>query len=196
MKKLITGLLPFALAACGTLFSGTTQNITIDSNVKGVKIYDSGAVLCETPCNVRLSRQRGEKNLIAKKEGYEDARVLLRSSINAISLINIFTIYGFSTDLTTGSLWEYSPNSFYVNMMRDEKLRKREEQEEREIRRYVLSNWPVLRQEAQMPKGGEYMNGLKSMTDLPAGPLKNIIKNNASPVLAIEVIIEECEKNK
>ena len=49
MKKLT---FPFLLlsAACGTIVGGTSQDISFDSNVKGVKIFIDGVEVCKTPC--------------------------------------------------------------------------------------------------------------------------------------------------
>lgn len=194
MRKIfLSALAVLTLSACGTLFSGSSQMISIDSNVKGVEIYDAGMKLCETPCSVRLKRARGEKTLIAKKETYEDNRVLLGTSVNAIALLDVFFTYGFSTDLTTGSIWEYAPNNFYVNMMKDAKFSQRNEIREREIRRYILHNWDALRKEAQTSDNGEYLTGLIALTKLPKSIIISVIKTNVSPVLAIDPVMEELQ---
>ncbi len=71
MKKL--GLFSvLMLAACGTLFSGTDQDVSFDSNVKGVKIYADGMEICRTPCVFPLERKSASSVIMAKKEGYDD----------------------------------------------------------------------------------------------------------------------------
>ena len=70
MKKIYLTLLVF-LASCGTLFSDSDQDVSFDSNVKGVKIYVDGMEICKTPCVYPLERKSSTSVVIAKKEGYE-----------------------------------------------------------------------------------------------------------------------------
>ena len=46
------------LGACGTIFSGSSQTITFDSNIKeNIDIYANGALVCtKTPCVVDIDR--------------------------------------------------------------------------------------------------------------------------------------------
>ena len=49
MKKIVLfGAL--LLSACGTVFNGTDQDISFDSNLKGVTIFVDGMQICKTPC--------------------------------------------------------------------------------------------------------------------------------------------------
>lgn len=48
MKKLTFPFL-LLLAACGTIVGGTSQDISFDSNIKGVKIFIDGVEVCKTP---------------------------------------------------------------------------------------------------------------------------------------------------
>lgn len=181
------------LSACGTLISGSSQTVSIDSNVEGAEIYEGGVLLCETPCSTQMKRERGEKTLIVKKAGYEDARVMLGSSVNIVSLLNLVSLSGFITDAVTGAVWEYSPNNYYVNLMRDKKARRTEELTQREIRRFTLANWDALKKEAKSHKSGEYIKGLSELTKISPKDLMRIIGENVSPVLGVESIIEESE---
>ncbi len=82
MKKiyLITGVL--SLAGCGTVFSGTSQDISFDSNVKEVSVYIDGAFACKTPCVYPAERASGSISIVGKKEGYEDLGMALKTQIN------------------------------------------------------------------------------------------------------------------
>lgn len=189
MKKLFVFSYLFLLTACGTLFSGSTQTISIDANVKEVFIFDNGKQVCATPCIYRLPRKHGEKTLIAKKEGYGDNRLLLGSSVNPIALLDIFSTYGFTTDGITGAIWEYAPNNFYVNMMLDEKNRRRLEMKQREIRRYILKNYDALKIEVSSRKSNiETLRALSHLTNMDIENLKLIIKDSVSAVLLAEEI--------
>lgn len=81
MKKfLLLGAL--ALSACGTLFSGTTQEVTFDSSVPDTKVYIDGMEICNTPCKTTIDRSADAIQLVAKKKGYKDRVMTLRSTVN------------------------------------------------------------------------------------------------------------------
>ena len=58
------------LSACGTVFNGTEQDISFDSNLKGVTIFVDGMQICKTPCVYPLERKSGSVVVVAKKKGY------------------------------------------------------------------------------------------------------------------------------
>lgn len=178
------------LSGCSSIISGTTQNITIESNAKRVAIYDSGNKLCETPCTLTLRRERSSKTLIAQKEGYEDGRIMLGTSLNLFFIGNLISTYGFTTDALTGSMWEYSPNQYYVNLMKDDKVQKKEELVKKEIRAFALKNYNALQSEAKTGKKGEYISSLSLMTGLDAEEIKELLKENVSAVLFTESVID------
>ncbi len=193
MNKTYLSLLSvLALSGCGTIVGGTTQNISIDANVKGVEIFDNGMKLCETPCTVRLSRERSEKTLIARKNGYEDARVLVGTSLNLFTLGNLISYTGFTTDAVTGAVWEYSPSNYYVNMMRNEKESRKEELLKKETRRFILKNYDALRMEARSGKT-DYMKTLSSMTKISIDELKKMCAGSVSQILFAEEVAERAE---
>jgi hypothetical protein len=75
-----------ALTACGTIFSGSVQNINFSSNVKDVKIYANGALVCSsTPCRVDVDRGSAALTVIAKADGYEDNIMQIKTKINPVS---------------------------------------------------------------------------------------------------------------
>lgn len=43
------------LSACGTIFNGSSQKVSFDSNVKNVRIYENGNYLCTTPCTEKIA---------------------------------------------------------------------------------------------------------------------------------------------
>ena len=55
MKKLSI-LAVLALTACGTIFNGSSQDMSFDSNVKGVEIFINGMKACSTPCIYTIDR--------------------------------------------------------------------------------------------------------------------------------------------
>lgn len=88
MKKIVlyTALI-LTLSACGTLFSGSTQDISFDSNQKDVKIYVDGMEICKTPCIFPLERKSSTVIIRAQKKGFEDKQLILRSNLNKLAIL-------------------------------------------------------------------------------------------------------------
>ena len=106
------------LGACGTIFSGSTQTISFDSNIKeNIDIYANGALVCtKTPCVVDIDRGSAPLTIIAKAKGYEDSVMQDKAKINTVSWGNLLSVYSWTTDFATSSMWKYSESGVYINM--------------------------------------------------------------------------------
>ena len=107
-----------ALAACGTIFNGGSQDMKFDSNVKGVTLYIDGAKVCNTPCVYPVERRASSFVVMAKKKGYEDQYQTIRSSWSKISFLNLTFVYSWTTDLATGGMWKYDRDGVYIEWIR------------------------------------------------------------------------------
>ena len=182
MKKL--GLFSvLALAACGTLFSGTDQDVSFDSNVKGVKIYVDGMEVCRTPCVFPLERKSASSVIMAKKDGYDDKQIVLRSNLNKVAILNLTFWPSWLTDVATGGMWQYSSDGVYVDMEKAGVKKAELEQIKRKVatRRFVLFNYGELKIEAA-GKEGEYIAALSELSGLSKEMLTEKINNNVGPV--------------
>lgn len=165
MKKLVF-LSVLGLTACGTIFGGLSQDLTFDSNVKGVQIYVDGAKACKTPCTYEVSKSHNDLLIVAKKDGYEDQQISVRSDFNKIALLNTTAIGSWTTDLVTGGAWEYRRNNYYIDMEK-EKNKRADVLKIRNnvaIRRMALLNYDELKIEAAREKPGEYIMSLAALT--------------------------------
>lgn len=93
MKSFFLLLGIITLSGCGTIFSGTQQNVTFNSNVPEAKVYVNGMPVCSTPCAVDLKRSQSNVIVMLKKDGYENATAVLTSQINPVSIINLSALY-------------------------------------------------------------------------------------------------------
>jgi len=101
-------------ASCATIISGTTQAVSIDSNVKGATVKIEGNLVGQTPFNGKIKRQR-EALAEVSAPGYAAQPITLTSSYNPVAILSIFWDYS-TTDCLTGACWEYAPNTYYVNL--------------------------------------------------------------------------------
>lgn len=184
MKKTILFSLMF-LSACGTLFSGGNQDVSFDSNVKDVKVYVDGMEICKTPCVFPLERKSSTVVVVAKKAGYEDKQMVLRSNLNKIAILNLTFWPSWLTDVATGGMWQYSRDGVYIDMERSN-LKHTELQKVRKdvaIRRFALFGYSELKIEAaSQQENGEYITALSSLSGLDAKDLIQTVNKSHSAV--------------
>lgn len=195
MKKLVLIPVIMLLNACGTVFSGTSQTVSFDSNVQGVEVYDNSAIICETPCAVKIRRRQDGKTLVAMKKGYKTQQIPLDTTVNILFLGNIFSLAGATTDAATGGMWQYSPGQFYIYMSKSEETLQKEELKKREISSFILKNYASLRSEAQNQEG-EYLHSLYLLTDVNEYDLAELCKTTVTPPLFVNAVIELYEKQQ
>lgn len=102
------------LTGCASIISGTSQAITIDSNVPGATVSIEGNVVGVTPYSGKIPRKK-ESIAIVSKAGYTSQPITLTTSFNPVAILSIFWDYS-TTDCITGAVWEYAPNSYYANL--------------------------------------------------------------------------------
>lgn len=188
MKKFIFCACTLFLSACGTIFSGSTQSITFSSNLKDVKIYANGALVCSsTPCSVDIDRGSSALTVIAKADGYDDEISQVKSKINPASWGNLLSVYSWTTDFATSSMWKYSENGVYINMKKAN-MKKAELdmfRREAQIKHFALFNY------AEIKIGNpEYMEALLSLTGRNKSELDAIIVKAATEVELAENLAE------
>lgn len=177
-----------ALSGCGTVFSSSTQMMNFNSNVKNVSIYANGALVCSSvPCQVDMERGSGTLMILAKARGYEDHIEQVRTKINPVSWGNLLSLYSWTTDFATSSMWKYSRDGIYINMkpvnMANAELKKFKE--DSAIRHFVLYNYPQLQLEASKKTSGEYIKALSELTkDNEQTLISKVYKSNSEVDLA------------
>ena len=56
--------------------------------------------------------------VVAKKAGYEDKQMVLRSNLNKVAILNLTFWPSWLTDVATGGMWQYSRDGVYIDMER------------------------------------------------------------------------------
>lgn len=115
MKNTIFALGAAALfSGCASIISGTSQAVTIDSNVQGATVAIEGNIVGQTPFSGKIPRKR-ESVALVSKPGYAAQPVVLTTSFNPVAILSLFWDYS-TTDCLTGACWEYAPSTYYVNL--------------------------------------------------------------------------------
>ena len=182
---IVATALALSLSACGTIFSGSVQNINFNSNVKNVKVYANGALICSTmPCRADIDRGSSALTIIAKAEGYEDNIMQIKTKINTVSWGNLLSAYSWTTDFATSSMWKYTQDGVYINM--EPKNMKKAEVEtftkDSKTRYFSLLNYPELKIEATSKSKGEYITSLSEISNKDTQIITNIINDSNNEV--------------
>ena len=124
MKRLlpliILAVMALSFSSCATLFTGTTQSVTIDSQPQGANIVIDGQLVGTTPARVRLDRDLNAifddgKYIRLEKEGYIPDGYILGADIEPFSVLNMFNVFFWAVDGATGALMRY--DSDYYNFL-------------------------------------------------------------------------------
>lgn len=113
------------LTGCATIVDGSDQNVTIDSNPQGAKVYigkmEDGKIVGKasagvTPTTVNISRRNGA--VIIEKDGYKSETINLKRKMNGWVLGDILLTSPLSTsiDTSTGAANEYDPDKYFVEL--------------------------------------------------------------------------------
>lgn len=108
--------LPLTVAGCATIISGTSQTISISSNVDGAAIYLDGVQIGTTP--FIGSVRKGKTNLRLEAPGYRDETLALSRQLEPVFWGNIITggTFGSITDFVSGAAYQYAPASYQVEL--------------------------------------------------------------------------------
>lgn len=122
LSRLISSLAVVALSlligGCATVFTGTTQSISVDSDPSGAMLRLDGADVGSTPWSGVIKRKRN-LTIALDKAGYSREQMAISASFNPLTIISIFAWDLGTTDFMSGAAWEYSPDSFYIKLRKN-----------------------------------------------------------------------------
>ncbi len=182
MKKTVI-LSCLMLTACGTIFSGTGQEINFDSNEKDVEVFIDGVRACKTPCTYEVDRSMHDLDIVAKKKGFRNQQITLRSNFNKMAVLNLSFLTNWTTDFAFGGVWEYKRNNVYIDM---EKISNQNVSLNNNfapnIRRFALFGYDEMKIEAAKNMNGEYISSLAAITKKDDAELIALINQSSSEV--------------
>jgi hypothetical protein len=106
-----------SLTGCATLFTGTSDDININSNPSGAEIKIDGITVGKTPAVLTVKRPGfSDKEVVLKLDGYEKRTFILKKSINIVAILNLSNIIGWAIDIVTGSIYKYEPRAYEMEL--------------------------------------------------------------------------------
>jgi len=111
-------LLLFITSSCATIVTGTSQEVSFDSEPRGVEVSVGGKVLGTTPFTIKMDKKK-DQNAEFTLAGYKKQTRPLATKMEGWFWGNIIFggLIGSTTDAMSGSIHEYSPNKYYVTMI-------------------------------------------------------------------------------
>lgn len=104
------------LTGCGTLFTGTTQSVQINSVPTGATIQVNGADRGQTPMPVTLKKGSTGQMITLSKDGYEKNSFVPQTCFNPVSLCNTVFILPWVIDACSGAMYKYDPDSYNIQL--------------------------------------------------------------------------------
>lgn len=112
MIRTLTALLCFFTvgvlsSGCATIFSGTSDRITIESEPPGAKIRIDGLDRGRTPATIKVKRPGLAVNVVTLLlDGYENRTFVLQKRFNAVSVLNLVCPLCWLIDVATGAVFK------------------------------------------------------------------------------------------
>lgn len=123
MKKfssLIAALFIVSLVGCSTVMNGTSQMVSINADVSEADVMVNGVSVGKTPFSGKIKRSN-KTEIKVSKTGYETVVITPETSLPVAFWGNIIIggLLGSTTDGVSGAVYEYKPNTFYVNLKKN-----------------------------------------------------------------------------
>lgn len=124
MKRhiLLMAIVALLFSSCATLFTGTRDKITFNTNPQGATIYINGVEQCTTPCTLDMKRSVLESEVEIVLDGYQVRYILLDKEFNLVSIWNLGNVFGWAVDAMSGALMKYDRKVYNLNLELDRRL--------------------------------------------------------------------------
>ena len=154
----------FLTNSCATIISGTTQEVSFNSEPQDVEVTVGGKVIGKTPLTIQLDK-KSDQSVEFNLEGYKRQTRSLTTTMDGWFWGNILLggLIGSTTDGISGSVNEYSPNQYYVTMVADSSNPVNSiTSEKSKVKEFIVISYTQIIRD--LAKGeGEYLDSLVSM---------------------------------
>ncbi len=106
------------LSGCASIFKGTRQDLTFESNPEGAKVYLDGKLMGVTPFTMPVKKAK-YTTLRVEKEGYITVERDLKRTYDFVALLDVFWDCS-TTDAISGAAFPYKDNSYYFELTKKE----------------------------------------------------------------------------
>lgn len=100
------------MTGCSTIMTGTSESLSINSNVQSAKVYVNGELKGQTPLTIELSTKKDYLVRI-EAEGYVSYTEVIKKKASGWVWGNVFLggLIGLGVDLATGGLYVFEKDN-------------------------------------------------------------------------------------
>lgn len=102
-------------SGCATLFSGTTQPITINTQPPGASLSMNGLYVGVTPVSTVVNRGK-DLQLLLQRPGFANKTVVISKDFNTVAVLNLFSPLCWAIDIVSGAAWRFDNSTLLVVM--------------------------------------------------------------------------------
>lgn len=105
------------LNGCATIIKGSDQALIFQSSPEGAQVIIDGVPVGVTPLTIKLPKNTSEVVMV-KKEGYATKTIPITKHFDGVTALSFFWDFS-TTDFLSGAAYEYSPNSYYFELKKN-----------------------------------------------------------------------------
>lgn len=165
-QPLLFALALISLSGCATLFSGTSQELTFDSEPKGSTVSVNGTILGVTPITTKVSKKefwKNDVNVSFEKEGYKKHTLVLNTELDSWVWGDIICSAPLSTsvDAGTGAALKYDQDHYYITLAADSSTSVNGSSKKK-VKEFIMISYKNLLEDLSKGKGS-YLSSLLEM---------------------------------
>lgn len=112
--------------ACATIFTGTSDSISFESEPSGAMVVIDGVDRGRTPLTTSVKRDIGGTDITYRLNGYQTRTFELGQEFNMVTILDVFCGPAFwvcgGVDLLTGAAMKYDPRTYELELTAREDL--------------------------------------------------------------------------
>jgi len=179
---LIVILVAGVLSGCATLFSGTSEEVTITTAPEDARIFFNDRLVGTGSVTMTVGREYADNNrpyIKVSKEGFITQEFQLENEFNSVSIINLSSVYSWTTDFLSGAMFKYAPNTYHVQLLGEGSVGALPGKYT--LERYVLTNYGKILED--LAKGyGEHFAALVEFGE-DSSETANLLHQNKNDLL-------------
>jgi len=166
LRSFFVLFLATATSGCATLFSDGSQQIKVTSNVEHANVLLDGEPVGYTPSEFTLDHDTfAQHEITLTAEGYVGETINVKKSFNTTALWNCTSWFLWSTDALSGSMIEYSPGAYHIELQR---RTGGTSLEQRQLVYFVITNHERFLRDVSK-RSGEYLSTVAQLSGVSAG---------------------------
>lgn len=171
-----------ALAGCASIVKGSTQSISITTNVDGATLFLDGVEIGTSPFLGIVKKNKEELKIV--KDGYRTETIVMSKTLEGLFWGNIIIggTLGSITDFGTGAAYTYAPATYQIDLKANEQSML-EYNRELSARRFSMIYIDEISRDLAAGEG-EYLSALIEIVGAEAEDVRIALKSSGGNQVA------------